>query len=372
LRTFRRRSSEKDRANIVEEESQFNWKSLVLGWTLALLIVIPWYAFSAYHTGNPVWPFFPLYSHGLWRNPFVVGYMGGFGSAARQTTLRNFLLVYVDFLRYPARFDAENNLTFFPLIVAWPLAWIVAFFNRSVRWWVFWAFAFTVFWYLQVPFIRYWFPVLPIAGLALCESIQWILEKIRLPAILNHGVWVTASIVILLWSSYDVAKQINVKGLPPATPEAREDFLSRLNGYRAVKYVNEHASKTDTVCVLSASWLNYYFDQRVIDLKGSIYGYWKPTFRWPNDQLWTQWLESENVQWLFIYYRAPELTIPKQNPVTNPFWPDYQLVYGDSQIWVFRRKPVPKQVGLNRTDLLLNDLSKVAPDPDLFERVSRQ
>jgi hypothetical protein len=150
-----------------------------------------------------------------------------------------------------------------------------------------------------------------------------------------------------LWTSYDVGKQIKVRGLPPATPEAREAFLSRLNGYLGVQYVNEHASKTDTVCVLSASWLNYYFNQRVIDLRGSLYGNRKPTFRWPDDQLWTQWLDYENVQWLFIYYRATELTIPKQNPVTNPFWPDYQLVYADSQTWVFRRKPVPTQAGLN-------------------------
>jgi hypothetical protein len=257
-------------------------------------------------------------------------------------------MVYVDFIRYPARFDAENNLTFFPAIVIWPLAWIVALFNRSVRWWVFWAFAFTVFWYLQLPLIRYWLPVVPIAGLALCESIQWILERIRVPAILNHGVWVMASIVMLSWSSYIMGRHIEVSGLPPSTPEARETFLSQtLNGYRGVRYLNAHADKTDTVCVLSASWLNYYFDQRVIDLRGALYGHRKPSFRWPNDQLWTQWMDYENAQWLFVYYRAAELTIPNQNPATNPFWPNYQLMYQDEGTWVFRRKPVPPNVRLN-------------------------
>jgi len=340
LRFLRRRSTQKESEEIVLDEHRFNWRSLLLGLSLSFLIVMPWYAFSAYITGNPLWPFFPQYSKGIWGSPWIASGVQGLMRGLRQATVKDFFLVYVDFLRYPARFDAGDNLTLFPPIVLWPLAWIVALFNRSVRWWVFWALAFTVFWFLEVPLIRYWLPVLPIAGLALCESIQWILERIRLPANLQDGVWVTASIVIISLSGYDVGKQINAKGLPPATSVAREAFLDQLNGYRGVKYVNAHANKTDTVCVLSASWLNYYFDQRVIDLRGNLYGHRKPTFRWPNDQLWTQWLDYENVQWLFIYYRAPELDIPNQNPLTNPFWPDYQLVYADHDTWVFRRKPV--------------------------------
>ena len=92
------------------------------------------------------------------------------------------------------------------------------------------------------------------------------------------------------------------------------------------------------VCVLSASWLNYYFNQRVIDLRGSLYGFRKPTFKWPNDQLWTDWMAYENVEWLLVYYQARELDIPKQDPSTNPFWPNYQLVFANDDTWVFRRK----------------------------------
>jgi hypothetical protein len=347
LRNLRSRRSKKALADIDSSESQFNWTSLVLGGTLAFLILMPWYAFNAYHTGNPFWPMFPQYNRGIWASPTIASLFtqSGIMRGLAQASLRNFLMLYVDFIRYPARFEAGNNLTLFPPIAIWPLAWIVALFNRSVRWWVFWAFAFTVFWYLQLPFIRYWLPVVPIAGLALCESIQWILEKSRLPAKLQNGVWLTATLILVLWTSYDVGKQINVAGLPPATREARQTFLSQLIGYPAVKYVNAHANKTDTVCVLSASWLNYYFEPRVIDLRGALYGHRKPTFRWPDDKLWTQWLDEENVQWLFIHYRALELSIPKQNPVISPFWPDYQIVYADDAIWVFQRKPVLSGAG---------------------------
>jgi len=344
LKTHRHRSTDKDCEHIVSVESRFNWRSLALGWALASLIVMPWYGLVLYYTGNPLWPFFPQYSKGIWGAPWIANSVSGLMRGYRQATLQSFLTLYVDFLRYPARFDAEVNQSLFPLIMVWPLAWIVALFNRSVRWWVFWALAYTAFWFLQVPLIRYWLPVLPIAGLALCESLQWIWERIRKASNLPNPAWVAAGILILLWSGYAVSKGIKGKGLPPATPEAREAFLSQLNGYLGVKYVNAHADKTDTVCVLSASWLNYYFDQRVIDLRGALYQNRKPTFRWPNDQLWTQWLDYQNVKWIFIYHKAPELDIPNQNPVVNPFWPDYQLVYADSGTWVFRRKPVPPEV----------------------------
>jgi hypothetical protein len=76
----------------------------------------------------------------------------------------------------------------------------------------------------------------------------------------------------------------------------------------------------------------------VIDLRGALFQNRKPTFEWPDDQEWMEWLESQDVNWIFIYYRTPELTIPKRNPVLDPYWPDYQLVYADSLIWVFHRE----------------------------------
>jgi len=332
-------SRQKDFEKIASAD-RFTWRPLVVGWTCALMIVLPWYAFNTYHTGNPLWPAFYQYSRGIWALPSAD--LSWEIRGLREATLQKFLMLYVDFIRYPGRFDAPNNLTLFPIIVAWPLAWIVAVFNRSVRWWVFWALAFTVFWYLQAPMVRFWIPVLPIAGLALCESIQVILEKIRNLRSLHSAIWITATVVVLAWSTYDFSKEVYAWGLPPATADARQTWLNRLNGYPGVEYVNEHAKNSDTVCVLSASWLNYYFNQRVIDLRGALYGYRKPTFRWPNDQLWTEWMAYENVEWLFIYYRAPELVLPGQDPKTDPFWPDYQLVYASDDTWVFRRKHASK------------------------------
>ncbi|MEK6288858.1 MAG: hypothetical protein AABO57_24330 [Acidobacteriota bacterium] len=340
FKRFSRRSAGQESEDAGQVESRFTWKSLVLGWTLGLLILIPWYGFIAYHTGNPFWPAFAQYSTGIWGAPWVVsGANELLKSGVKQATIQNFMTLSVDWIRYPERFNAELHQSLFPLIMIWPLAWIVALFNRSVRWWTLWALAYTVFWFLQAPLLRYWLPALPLAGLALCESLQWLLERIRKSPAFHNAAWVTASILILLWSGRGVYAEVKGKGLPPATPDAREDFLIQLNGYLGVKYVNAHADNNDTVCVLSASWLNYYFHQRVIDLRGTLFQNRKPSFRWPNDQLWTQWLDYQHVTWIFVYYKAPELNIPKQNPVVNPFWPDYQLVYADNVTWVFRRKP---------------------------------
>lgn len=323
-------------------KSRFALRSLIQGWVIAVVIVVPWYAFIGYHTGNPLWPAFPQLSKGIWGAPWIIDNVNGWMHNAHEPrTVINFIKLPVDWVFHPGTFYAEVGLSLFPLIIAWPLAWIVSLFDRSVRWWTFWALSFTLFWFLNVHQLRYWLPALPLAIIALCESLQWILERIWKSTTFYKTTVVTASLLTLLWGGRLVFKDIKGRGVPPVTAVARENFLAQLGGYLGVKYVNEHADNNEAVCVLSASWLNYYFQPRVIDLRGVLFLNRKPTFHWPNDQVWTEWLESQNINWVYIYYRAAELNIPKQNPVVNPFWPDFQLVYADALSWVFHRKSVP-------------------------------
>ena len=309
---------------------------LVQGWGLALLIAIPWYAFIGYHTGNPLWPAFPQLSKGIWGAPWVIENVNGWMHNAHEPrTVVNFVKLPFDWIYHPATFYAEVGLSLFPLIIAWPLAWIVSLFNRSVRWWTFWALSFTLFWFSSVHQLRYWLPALPLAIIALCESVQWVLIRISKSVSFCRTALVALSLLTLLWGARLVLKDI--KGKPPITPAARENFLTGFGGYLGVKYVNEHADNNETVCVLNASWLNYYFHQHVIDLRTSLYQNTRPTFRWPDDQSWTKWLESQNARWIFIYHNSPE--VPKQNPAVNPFWPEYRLVYADTLSWVFHREP---------------------------------
>lgn len=321
---------------------RFTWKPLMIGGTLAFLILLPWYGFVAYFTGNPIWPAAAQYSRDVWGAPWVVRDVNGLSKSGVPQTLGNFLTLSIDWIRYPIRFQAELNQSLYPLMAIWPLAWIVAILNRSVRWWTLWALAYTLFWFLQAPLLRYWLPVVPIAGLALCESIQWILEKIRIPAWFRNAAWLSLGVFVLVSSLILVSREVKELGLPPVTTAAREGFLVGLGGYKAVEYVNKNAKDGEIVCVLSASWLNYYFKQRVIDVRGALFQNQRPTFRWPDDQPWIEWLEQERINWIFIDYKAPELTIPKRNPVLDPFWPRYELVYADSLVWIFHHEPPPE------------------------------
>ncbi|MEK6282009.1 MAG: hypothetical protein AABN95_16770 [Acidobacteriota bacterium] len=344
---FISRKARTDLKGAARMQSDFNLRSLVVGAGVVVLIAMPWNAFIAYQTGNPVWPMFAEYSQGRWAAPWIVSSVDGFMQhAAAPRTVRNFVMLPMDWVFHPERFLPILNLALSPLIIIWPLAWIVSIFNRSVRWWTLWALAFTVFWFFHAQAFRYWLPALPLVALALSESIQWILERIwKLPAF-HRTSWMVASVLIVIWSGVAFYPGLSARGLPPVTPNDLEVYRSYYGGYNAVRYVNKHAAKDDKVCVFHASWMNYYFQPEVIDLRGALYQNRVPTFRWPDDETWVKWLDSQKVQWIFIYY--PDLSVARENPVVKPFWPDFQLVYADRLVWVFRRKPVPPDIPFKR------------------------
>ena len=326
--------------------SPFTYKTLVQGWALAAFCLIPWYAYIFYYTGNPIWPTFPQWSQGIWGAPAVVDNTNSWlRNAAEPRTITNFLLLPIDWLRYPQRFYAESHLTLFPVIVAWPISWLFAFWNRSVRWWVLWALSFTVYWFLFPHLLRYWLPALPFALLALSESLRWGMEKITRSAVINGAVWVALMLVAFIYGGRAVWGELKVKKSPPVNAEARDLYVSQMSGYRAVKYLNKQLQAGDEVCMIGGSYLNYYINAPVLDLYGLLQSGKLPRFSWPNDRYWQQWLESQDINWIFLNRAGQQgdLAIPKRNIVLEPFWPDYELVYADDATWVFRRKPVPPE-----------------------------
>jgi hypothetical protein len=329
-----------------EAQPLFTFKALAQGWALAGLFLIPWYAYIFYYTGNPIWPTFPQWSRGVWGAPAVAANLNNWlKNSAEPRTIANFLLLSLDWIRYPGRFYAEAGLTLFPLVVVWPISWLFALWGRSIRWWVLWGLSFTVYWFLFPHQLRYWLPALPFALLALYESFDWLMERLARSTIVNGIVWVALMLVALVYGGRAVWGEIQSRQWPPVDAEARENYVAHLNGYRAVRYVNKQLQDGDTVCVIGGSYLNYYFNAPVLDLYGILQAGKLPYFNWPDDQPWQQWLESQNVNWIFLNYASGQSiqNIPKRNPVANPFWPDYELVYADSATWVFRRKPVPPE-----------------------------
>jgi hypothetical protein len=193
--------------------------------------------------------------------------------------------------------------------------------------------------------LRYWLPALPLAILALYESLRWAVERVTRSPLIAGAVWVSLTVAALVYGGLGVWGEIKTKRLPPVNPVAREAFVSRLGGYRAVKYVNKQLQEGDAVCMIGGSYLNYYVHAPVLDLYGLLQSGKLPRFSWPADQPWQQWLESQNINWIFLNYGSEQgvQAIPRRNLVLDPFWPDYELVYADDATWVFRRKPVPPE-----------------------------
>ena len=322
--------------------SNLGWRALVEGWTAGLLIAGPWYAFVGVHTGNPFWPAVAWLSHGVWRPGSEFAWQA-FGHVGVPKTLLNFLSLPLRLGLDPAPFLPDNNRGLLPIVAALPVAWAIAFVDRSVRWWTCWALAYTAFWFLSSQQIRFWIAALPLAVLALYEAVQWILERTGASRAVTRVVWMVLALFALQAGVRLTLEVTAGKGWPPpVTAHARQTFLAgRYPGYAAVTHINQRASPSDVVYSLNASWLNYYLTPRVVDFSGLLQMSPRPSFRWPDDQAWVRKLEAEGVTWILVNHTGVPMMADasSRNPAVDPFWPDYALVYADPVSWVFRRKP---------------------------------
>ena len=331
----------------VNTAAGFVLKQLIRGWVLGVLIVMPWYGFITYYTGSPVWPILPQYSRGIWADPTVINNFNEFIShpVGVPKTPANFVLLPIHITAHPEKFEADDNRPLFILLIVWPLTWIIAFWNRSVRWWVLWALAYTAFWFVSGQFLRYWVPALPLIGLALCESIRWVIQKLSKSVSFHSAVWIGITLWAVWIGTHIAFAELETKKLPPVDREARIQFLRNFRlGYKAVEYVNEHTDQSDTVYSINGTTLNYFFKAQVIDSSGALQRVTLPRFRWPDDYRWMQWLESQNVSWIVVNYGG--LSLPQESPVAHPYWPNYEIVYADRLTYVFHRLSAPPEVDL--------------------------
>ncbi len=313
--------------------SRLMWRNLAQGWMLAGTLAIPWYAFIAWHTGNPVWPTFSQFSHGVWADGSVARLLSAFTSAGVPKTPLNFLFIPFYLVFKPFLFMPDNRFTLFPLIAAWPLAWILSWREASIRWWSLWGIGFTLFWFGSSQQMRLWVPALPVVGLAICESFAWVFANVRrfpIPARLVGSIFVSLA---LAFSGMWMLSRLRARGKPPLHAQARESYLAmNWRNYRALQFVNEHADSQDAVSVINSSWLCYYFKPRVVDSAGLLQLKFSPIFKWPEDQLWIKSLEEQNVKWIFINREPPF------NNISQEIWPEYKLVYSDTHSLVFHHQ----------------------------------
>lgn len=340
------------------------WRVWLRGCALIALLTLPWYGLIGYYTGNPVWPLLPQFTRPEWGGIAAgakLNLIAGVPQIGLGNGVLDFCRVFYRLVFYPQSFWAPDNLTFFPLIIAWPISLLIALWSRRTRWWALWALAFTVFWFLSIQDLRYWFPGVLLAGLALCESIRWITARITQQGAVTSKVFVTALwVALILWPlAYGADftfRRIRALGtIPPVTQQQRDSFFEVYKaGYRAIQYINEHAAPQEATYISAYNYVNYFF-------KGGFLNYWQgagkrggpsnpppaPVYRWPDDERWLKSLRERNVNWIYVGSDLnPDLaTRIKSTPTGEYIWPEYKLVYSDRWAWVFRYTPDPKSDG---------------------------
>ncbi len=318
-------------------KSLISWKELIRGGALAFLIAAPFYALIAYHAGNPFWPVLTQMSQGVWAEPPIAQFNNWISNVGVAKTPVNFLLLPFYLAFELERFLPEPRIC--RLIVFWPLAWIISIRDREARWWTLWALSFMAFWFLTSQQVRLLLPALPFMILALYESARYIAEKIFKSVAIRRAIWIIAAACALILTARAGLNLLRGSRLPPTNETARDAFLMKFyGGYAGVRYINERSTKDEAVYVINGSWLNYYFKPGVIDSMGLVQRTHWPSYRWPDDGDWVKRLESKGVAWILVFYPGYPLgmKIYKDDPAWKPHWPPYELVYQDTQVWVFR------------------------------------
>jgi len=322
--------------------SWITWRELTLGWGVVALIAVPWYGFIAYHTGNPVWPMFPQFTRSNWVLSTKESFDGLISGGGLRKTFLNFFQLPVYLGLRPDLFFPDNGRTFTPVIALLPLAWIIAIWHRSVRWWSLWILAYTAYWFIFASFMRYWLPVLPLVGLALYEGLAWGLGKVSKSAAIHNTVWIVLTVLAIGHGFRSVRMDLGSKGRLPITAESRREMLTRLNsGYRGVDYINQHAQPGDTACIFNGYYLIYYMNPFVTHLMatGSDRNPAVSTLVWPSGDKWIDRLDKNNTTWILVQHKG--LNLPEQNPFDRPGGPSYELVYSGGSAYVWRRTPLP-------------------------------
>jgi len=322
--------------------SRVPWRWLATAMAISLAVAGPVYGWVAFNTGNPLWPLFPQLSRSPWDSARVASWAARMRHFGLSKTPAHFLALSYYQVTEPARFSAPYGIA--PVLVWWPLSWVVGWLDRRAGWWALWAFSYTVAWFFFSQELRHWLPALPMAGLALCESVRWLLGRIA--AAIGRSVSIVATSAFLLAGSIGAVTQLADHPRVPTTHDEREAFLrKRLLGYRGAEYVNRHAGANDRVYGINCSRLNHYLEPAVVD-RNSILERPTPTLRWPADEPLIRNLAGQGFSWILF---CPTARYPFALPVdaerNPPYWPPYGLVYQDDEIWVYRRAAAPAARG---------------------------
>jgi len=330
-------------------------RRLGAGCALAMLLLLPWYGVIAVETGSPIWPGLPALQKPEWRTDAVEEWnqsMPGFDLRGAVTSLVR--LPWIGW-RQPELLEAEQGLAF--VLLAWPIAWLIALRDRDTRFWVVWSIAWTLFVMSSRAHLRYLLPALPIMGLALSQALDVILRTIRRRPV--HALWWQIGAIAVLASAVpEASRQLRRLGPLPTTAAQRQRFLRRfVTGVGGVEFINSRPAITGAGTVsLGANNLAYFNRRGIVELLTPLNSerldrYWRSqgeSHTLQVDAGWTAWLDEAGIDWFLIRFSTPGRWF--EVPISHPFLERFRLVHADRRCWVFERRPGPP--GQHRTALL--------------------
>lgn len=222
---------------------------------------VPWYLYNIVHTGNPVFPFLgQLFGYTYWSPEDLKYQLWEMRLHGTGKTLGSLLALPVNLSFRPGLFHAEEPLSPWQFLALPVLAYGLLG-NRRIRTLVAVIAAYTVFWFSSMQIVRYLSPVFPMLSLASLAAVEELAaRRPRWGRFLAHRVtrWVLPALLLVPAWGLGVFYW-TARGLPAATPQARDAFLSKEKPlYPAYKFLNDTRGKNYRVYALHAEEMPYY------------------------------------------------------------------------------------------------------------------
>ena len=239
------------------------WSYPVLfGWVGALASA-PWYLYNAYHTGNPIFPFFgQVLGYGPWSPDDLQSLSSVFQRMGMGKTVKSFLLLPWNLTFNSTRFGSPTPVSpiYFYLL---PILLPIGAMRHDIRGLMILPVAYTSFWFATAQDIRYLVPVIPLVSLATIVALDGFM--LRLPFLrrhLNHAFISTIGLVLLIYPGWKYAVDtVKQQGPLPVFKEQRDAYLTKhMASYRAFKFLNELKGRDYCVYVLFDGAMAYFTD----------------------------------------------------------------------------------------------------------------
>ena len=345
------------------------WRDLAWYSVVLLATILPWYGFIYYHTGNPVFPFFPaVFGISPWA--YEVGLSAEIAMShietgpllllAKLALLAKMLLIkaallldrnLVETLWLPhdifraGRYKGFDLSPLF-LFVLPPIAFM-AFRLRHVRYFVAIVGLYLVAWAATAKDLRYLLPVLPLVALVGAEGLDRLVDWItpRNGLAMRRILTLAVTIPLVLQIQQVSARLSWSGGRTPTNKVRRERYLTpQLNPYGAIQNLNQLHGANYSLYALFCENMKYF-------IEGRHYGDWFGPERYGrvigklnNAPALHRTLTRIGADYLLL----PDLTTWKQQlsekfvlPTSEQLAPWFETVYEDRFSQVYR--VVPRQ-----------------------------